>query len=88
MAAQSYVPELANRHRSIHRLILFKLSRYGLEECLMNALVVYITFKALELVHSAAKGAATPYLKAMIVALALTSLCPLAVDGGSDLSTL
>lgn len=54
------------------------------------SVIVCITFKAVELVHSAGKGAATPYLKAIIVALALalTSLCPLAVIGGSDPSTL
>lgn len=52
------------------------------------AVIVCITFEAVELVHSAGKGAATPYLRAIIVALALalalTSLCPLAVSGGSD----
>lgn len=37
VAAQSCLPELANRHHSIHRLKLFRLLRYGLGECLMNA---------------------------------------------------
>lgn len=54
------------------------------------SVTVCITFEAVELVHSAAKGAATPYPQAVIVAmaLALASLCPLAVSGGSDPSTL